>query len=305
MDLCVVGCGRWGKNIIRTLVDLEESENFTLTEIVHTGHPKRKEWVRDRFDLDCHTNLNEALRNNSAVCIATPDETHPRLVEKALENDTDVFVEKPLAFSEETAIDLIEKATDANCLLMPGHLMVYHPVVEVLNDRNLNRRETVDEIIVTRFNNLRESGERRLLHSSLIHDLSMLDTLFNRSPDTIDVLETLGPFPQGRYLSAKLTIDTTIIRIRARTDCPFKERSTIFRRGKQYFRFNGLEESFKIAGTGNDNPKREKIVFESLPLTEELRNFIRSVQGTEACRITLDHVRRVMHTLERFEQKIG
>lgn len=301
MDLFAVGCGQWGQNIVRTLSDLTGKEHFSFDEVVHTGNPNRAKRVRNNFDLDCHTDLEQALREHSAVCIATPDETHADLVEKALEFEVDVFVEKPLAFEYSTAKDLLEFANHQDSILMPGHLMVYHPLLDTLRDRELNRPGNVDGITVTRYNNLKKSGERRLLHSSLIHDLSLLDALFGDAPDSTEVHEAIGPFPPGRYLTARLQYDNTPVRIRARIDCPFKERSMMFHRGHEFIRFDGLEETLTVADSEQEN--EETITFETLPLTEELKNFVRASQGKEPCTVTPNHVLRVMETLGELENK--
>lgn len=304
MQLAVVGCGRWGQNVIRTLHELEREENVRLTDVVHTGHPERADWVHHNTNARCHTDLDRALERCRAVCVVTPDETHPELVERCLNADRDVFVEKPLAFERETARELLERATQKDLLLMPGHLMVFHPFLSHLTDETTFRVDDLDEVLVERFNHLRQSGERRLLQSSLIHDLAVLDVVFTSAPESITVHDARGPFPPGRFLSAHLTYDPDVqVHVRACIDWPRKRRFLEFRRGNQLFAFNGLEDRLQIIDGAKDEPASQTKTFDTLPLTEELRHFVRAVRGEEPCRINRDHVMRVMETMDRIEDK--
>ncbi|MFB6346328.1 MAG: Gfo/Idh/MocA family protein, partial [bacterium] len=70
-----------------------------------------------------------------AVAIATPASTHSDMVRKALEHDKHVFVEKPLAYSEEEALELTKLAETKSCQLMIGHIMLYHPTIEFLMNK--------------------------------------------------------------------------------------------------------------------------------------------------------------------------
>lgn len=303
MKLAVVGCGRWGKNVIRTIGRLEEPENVRLTDVVHAGDPTRAEWVNNQTDARCHTDLDRALERVRAVCLVTPDETHPGLVEHCLEAGVDVFVEKPLAFDRETARRLLDRAAEEDRLLMPGHLMLFHPFLAHLREDPDFRAETLDSVLVDRFNHLRASGERRLLHSSLIHDLAALDVLFRSGPDAITVHEARGLFPPGRYLSAHLLYGGVDVRVRACIDWPRRHRSMSFRRGDRVFYFDGLEERLEITGGPPDDRTSRNVTFEVLPLTEELRHFVRAVRGETTCRITPEHVMRVMDTMGRIQEE--
>lgn len=52
MRLAVVGFGRWGQNVIRTLVELENEDDIRLTDVVHAGDPTRAARVQDHTDPD-------------------------------------------------------------------------------------------------------------------------------------------------------------------------------------------------------------------------------------------------------------
>jgi UDP-2-acetamido-3-amino-2,3-dideoxy-glucuronate N-acetyltransferase len=93
MKLAVVGAGYWGANLVRVLHGIGvlericESDSLRAQELAAL-YPKVR--VEHSF---------EALLADSsiaAVAIATPAETHFKLVKQALRAGKDVFVEKPM-----------------------------------------------------------------------------------------------------------------------------------------------------------------------------------------------------------------
>ena len=61
--------------------------------------------------------------------IATPVPTHYELAQRALEAGKHVFVEKPPAMRGEEMEELVDLARAHDLVLMPGHLLLYHPGV--------------------------------------------------------------------------------------------------------------------------------------------------------------------------------
>src|SRR5438045_9502482 len=70
----------------------------------------------------------------AAVVIATPVPTHYELAKQALEAGKHVFVEKPPAMRAAEMDELVELAQARDRVLMPGHLLLYHPGVLKLKE---------------------------------------------------------------------------------------------------------------------------------------------------------------------------
>ena len=122
----VIGCGYWGKNLLRNL--------HGLGSLVAFCDP-RKEVLADfaaRYP-GCvpHEKIDDILADEAipAVVIATPAETHADLVRRALLAGKDVFVEKPLCLNSAEGRELVELAAREQKILMVGHLLWYHPAV--------------------------------------------------------------------------------------------------------------------------------------------------------------------------------
>ncbi len=69
-----------------------------------------------------------------AVVIATPVPTHYALAKQALEAGKHVFVEKPPAMRAAEMDELVTLAAERDRVLMPGHLLLYHPGVVKLKE---------------------------------------------------------------------------------------------------------------------------------------------------------------------------
>ena len=72
--------------------------------------------------------LNEIFEDQhiNAIVIASPAITHKNLAIEALENNKDVFIEKPFCLSLPDAQKLSQLAKNKKRVLMVGHLLNYH-----------------------------------------------------------------------------------------------------------------------------------------------------------------------------------
>ena len=66
--------------------------------------------------------------------IATPVPSHYDLAKRALEAGKHVFVEKPPAMKSDEIDELVSLAEERDLVLMPGHLLLYHPGVVKLKE---------------------------------------------------------------------------------------------------------------------------------------------------------------------------
>ena len=110
-----------------------------------------------------------------AVVIATPVPTHYPLARAALEAGKHVFVEKPPAMRAAEMEELIGLAEARGLVLMPGHLLLYHPGVQKLKE--LVDDGELGEVLVV-YGNRQNLGmirkDENALWSLGVHDLSVI-----------------------------------------------------------------------------------------------------------------------------------
>jgi predicted dehydrogenase len=121
-----------------------------------------------------------------ALVIATPPETHHRLAKEALRRGKDVLVEKPLTLRTEDAEELVRMARERSRVLMVGHLLVYHPAVDLLRD--IVQRGELGEIhylYSQRVNFGVIRTHENALWSLAPHDVAVAIDLFGESPQSV------------------------------------------------------------------------------------------------------------------------
>ena len=182
--LAVVGCGYWGKNLVRNfaalgaLEALVDSDNTTVDAL------------RQQFG-GRHASFDEALADPAidAMAIAAPAALHFRLAGEALRAGKHVFVEKPLALDIREAEELCELAERFDRRLMVGHLLQYHPAF--LELRRLVREGKLGRLQYVASNRLSLGKIRReedILWSFAPHDISMILSLVGAAPSRVSAV---------------------------------------------------------------------------------------------------------------------
>ena len=182
-QVAVVGCGRWGRNLVR---------NFNNLEHLYAVCDQMKEQLQDlraQYPAVMTTSDYSKLLSNpkiDAVVIATPSRTHHALAKAALEAGKHVYVEKPMATSSEQTQELFKLAQELDQVLMVGHLLLYHPAVNRL--RQLIREGYLGEVRYIQsdrlnFNPFRQ--DKSVIWDLAPHDLSMMCFLLDREPEGI------------------------------------------------------------------------------------------------------------------------
>jgi predicted dehydrogenase len=179
VDLGVVGLNYWGPNLARNFADLgvlswicDLDEKLLAT--ASARHP----------GATATTSYDELLASDvDAVAIATAVPTHYALAKQALEAGKHVFVEKPPAMRAAEIDELVNLAAERDLVLMPGHLLLYHPGVAKLKE--LIDGGELGEVLCVYGNRVNLGIVREnenALWSLGVHDLSVILYLLDEDP---------------------------------------------------------------------------------------------------------------------------
>lgn len=125
MKVAVVGCGYWGKNLVRNFHQLG-----VLDMVCDATSAGRLTAATLAPNAKIVSDINDILQSDvTGVVLATPAEHHYRHARQALEADKDVLVEKPLALTYEQGVTLVKLAEERSRILMVGHVLEYHPAI--------------------------------------------------------------------------------------------------------------------------------------------------------------------------------
>ena len=186
INVGVVGAGYWGPNLIRNFAALPEAN----LQIVCDLDPVQLEKIKDNYHgIQITTNFDELLKNPEieAVVVATPAESHCRLVSAALSSGKHVFVEKPLADNSTDAELLVRLAKENDRVLMVGHIFLYQAamsrLIELVNQGNIGDIRYLHGVRTSMAGTARL--DTNIVWDALVHDAYILPAIFGKAPERI------------------------------------------------------------------------------------------------------------------------
>jgi len=180
-NIAVVGCGYWGKNLVRNF-----SELGALYSVSDVNMETAKNYA-NQYKVKSLT-FDETINNKDVegVVLTVPAKLHASMAIEAMNKGKHVFVEKPLALNEIDAKLMIETSKKNNVKLMVGHLLHYHPIFKeikkIVNDGQIGKLEYIQS---SRLSFGRYRSEEDIIWSFAPHDISMILKLANEKPNII------------------------------------------------------------------------------------------------------------------------
>ena len=181
--IAVIGCGVWGKNLVR---------NFYNLEVLDTVCDMRQEnidAIKDNYQgVKFINNIDEVISSKdiTGVVVATPSHTHYDVVKKALLSGKDVYVEKPIATTADQAKELKDLSEELGRVLMVGHLLLYHPAVARL--RELVAEGVLGDIVYAQSDRLNINyfkNDKSVMWDLAPHDISMISYIIGKKPVSV------------------------------------------------------------------------------------------------------------------------
>jgi UDP-2-acetamido-3-amino-2,3-dideoxy-glucuronate N-acetyltransferase len=315
-NVCVVGCGYWGKNLVRSFASLGK-----LYAVSETHRPSA-EAIRAAYpDVVVFDNFESALKDPrvDAIVLATPAAQHFSMGLAALKAGKHLFVEKPLALEWRQGSQMVDQARRSGRILMVGHLLQYHPAVRKIQE--LLQGGVLGEIEYIYSNRLSMGKIRReenALWSFAPHDISVVLSLMGHMP--VQVSATGGAYLQPNV--ADVTVSNLLFDRGVRAHIfvswlhPYKEQRLVVIGSKQMIVFedsrpdqklllfdrqielkNGALEAAKTLGKNVPFPAAE-------PLLLECEHFIDCVQSGQAPRTPGSEGVQVLQVLESCQRSL-
>lgn len=314
--IAVVGCGAWGRNLIRTCAELNVLGAVSDTDPAAAGR-EAAAWGVPALPLA--QALDDARLD--AMIIAAPAPAHAALCRLALDHGKDVFVEKPLASDLDEAEALAAHVARSDRVFMIGHLLRYHPAFEALA-AIVARGEIgpLRYIAASRLSLGRVRTHENAFLSLSPHDVSMILTLADAAPVSVEatgrafvtpgvadeVRADLG-FPGGLHAH-----------VAASWLSPFKEQKLVVVGETGALVFDDVrpwpeklmrrDQSVSLGDAGpvaaGGEPSFVDLLAEP-PLTREIRHFVECCQTRDAPLTGVDEGIRVQRVLERVQYQLN
>ena len=180
-NIAVVGCGHWGKNLVRNFSDLG-----SLAAVCDPNAEVAQQYA-DQY-LVKNYSFSEVLNDLSieGVVLAVPAPLHASMAIEVMNAGKHAYVEKPLAMNNLEAERMIASAEENGVQLMVGHLLQYHPIFMALRTLvESGEMGALQYIYSNRLSFGKVRSEEDVIWSFAPHDISMILSLAGQEPDTV------------------------------------------------------------------------------------------------------------------------
>jgi predicted dehydrogenase len=269
----VVGCGYWGKNLVRNFDRLSNlllccDVSDTVRAAIASAYPHVK--VTARYDVVLDEPAVEA------VVLATPAASHASMAIQALEAGKHVFVEKPLALNSADGRAMVEAAERAGRILMVGHLLEYHPAVNYIKDMiDSGELGEVYYLYSQRLNLGKVRSDENALWSLAPHDISVVLYLMGEEPEAVEASGQafLQPGVEDVTFATLRFASGRVAHIHVSWLDPHKERRLTVVGTRRMVVFDDMEpqEKIRIYDKGVDRPGTEAAEYASYAELLQLR----------------------------------
>ncbi|MCH8872514.1 Gfo/Idh/MocA family oxidoreductase [candidate division KSB1 bacterium] len=289
--IAVVGCGYWGKNLVRNFRELDALA--MVCDATCSGIKLAEELAPG---IKLVENFDEVLNSDvQGVVIATPAETHFNLANQALEAGKDVFVEKPLAINYQEGAYLVELAQVQKKILMVGHVLEYHPafvkLMELIGGGVLGK---IQYIYSNRLSLGKIRREENILWSFAPHDIAIILRILGKLP--FQVVACGGNFVQPNIADVTVTNLLFDNSVRAHIYVswlhPFKEQRLVVIGAKKMASFDDVSKKLLLYDQRVDLREGEPIPIKGdgeevaysrdEPLKAECQAFLNALETREA-----------------------
>jgi UDP-2-acetamido-3-amino-2,3-dideoxy-glucuronate N-acetyltransferase len=185
-NIAVVGCGHWGKNLVRNF-----SELGALCSISDPNSEIADQYA-SQYNVKKYS-FTEIINdpNIKGVVLAVPAHLHASMAIEAMNKNKYVFVEKPLGMNEVEAEAMIATAKKNKVRLMVGHLLQYHPIFKTIREYvGESKIGEINYIYSNRLSFGKVRTEEDVIWSFAPHDISMILSLTGQEPEYVSTNAT-------------------------------------------------------------------------------------------------------------------
>jgi UDP-N-acetylglucosamine 3-dehydrogenase len=254
LRLGLVGHGRWGRNIERTLNSFPDVEVIIIAR--EGASPPR---------LD-------------GVLIATQSATHAETAMPYIEAGIATFIEKPMATTVSDAERIRDAAERSGAVVFVGHIFLYHPAfLEILK---LLPTLGVVQYLLCQGMNDRPRTDSTVLWDWLPHDLSMARAILGRDPSSVVAWSLLGgSTPQAAVSKFQFGDASVVSTISWNSSDPRRQTMVVGENATLVFDDKADRQlALHRPGAQLSYPAYTR----GLPLTLEMAEFLKAVQSGKA-----------------------
>lgn len=180
--VAVIGCGAWGRNIVRCFANLGALDAIADNNAGNVAPLVEAHGCRA---LDADAVIADPAID--AIAIATPPSGHLNLALRAIAAGKHVLIEKPTTLDYAQSVRIVDAARAAGRVMMTGHILQFHPgylkLKEIVRSGALG---SVRRINANRLNLGAVRREESAMWCLAPHDVSMVLGLVDGAPVSVE-----------------------------------------------------------------------------------------------------------------------
>ena len=182
LKIGIVGTGYFGEIHIKVLLKLKKK--FKIVGFFDINKQKSKQ-ISEKYKIPL-LKLDDLIKNSQVISITSKTSTHFELIKLALKEKKHVFVEKPICESL-SEIKIIEKINQSlKVHIQVGFIERFNPAFLSLSSIKFKPKH-IKAIRTTSL--LNRNKNNAITQDLMIHDIDIINTIINSSPNKITVLK--------------------------------------------------------------------------------------------------------------------
>lgn len=303
MRKCIglVGCGHWGKNILRDLIALDvDVLVFVLTE-------KARDEALQLGAREAYIGITDIAKKVDGLIVATPTVTHADVLEQLLPYNKPIFVEKPLTSDVHRARQLMQSGKGKIFVMDKWR---YHPGVDTIAKKV--KKASLGDIQLIRTCRLgwgNPHPDVDALWILLPHDLAIVLHILGNIPPLYSIIPLLPSNPSaGVIITLKDTHSPTVI-LEMSTVQPSKYRGLYVVGSEATVELSDSYDDkltlFVGKPTALDRQVHHLPLDHSMPLYLELKTFLNYLNGGTPPISTLEEGVLIVEIIHEIRERLG
>ncbi len=311
----IAGAGNMGKNHIRLTREMSN-----LFELVGIYDPNEDSLKRLSLEEYATKSIDELIEKSDALIIAAPSSLHKEIALKAGVAQKHILVEKPLALSEEDAIEIKNQYNNLDKVLMVGHVERFNSAVleleKILEDEkvlavNIERCSSMDLRI----------SDTDVIYDLMIHDVDILlhsilpkaelneIVAFGRktySAKYVDYVQALFRFNNDAIASivCSRTTESKIRKMHIHCEKSYVEIDLLNKNVDIYRKTQMKAMGMMPTAYRQENVMEHVFVPNNEPLRVELMHFYECINGLCSCKTDANSSIKVIRVLDMIKNQI-
>ena len=294
-SIALIGCGNWGKNILRDLLQL--NGNVSVVDIDALARSRASEMGAREVYPDI-----EQLRICDGYVVAVPIPDLTKICARLLEFKKPIFSEKTLCLSLED-YTLLKNAGGSD-YIFAMHKWHYHPGIEALRlVAQSGRIGAVEELCATRHAWVHDFHGGDVFWTQAVHDLTIIKHILGYIPEEIKAIKVITN-EDGLPVSVTSLLGNGPVVLLSVSGRHCDKISGVSIHGDKGSA--GLYNAYDDHITIRDNRGKERIPIDTtFPLYLELKEFVEYLHGGPAPRCNLQSAKEVTQAILNLRKRAG